>query len=256
MGILLAFFNIVLIFIFVAELYLGHHHTGTEKVLSQEESFGSFLVALQKEESFGSFSETEGDCQDFELTSLKGRQVPQSSPDQDDGDWQHPLALPLLCTPEQDECAAMWQVRHFIAPVLGYDLCTWGQEQEGRAMALHCLDYRGYHFESTKEAFQITQIWKNSEGSYTTWTSWQRTRQRQAGAFGSRNGPSLELQAALGHAINLCKCNLQIPKLRHNFRRWSPLCKAAISLCLLRRFARSSRRQPPPRSPPRACIRL
>ena len=105
-------------------------------------------------------------------------------------------------------------------------------------------------------SFQITQIWKNSEGSYTTWTSWQRTRQRQAGAFGSRNGPSLELQAALGHAINLCKCNLQIPKLRHNFRRWSPLCKAAISLCLLRRFARSSRRQPPPRSPPRACIRL
>ena len=73
-----------------------------------------------------------------------------------------------------------------------YDLCTWGQEQEGRARALHCLDYRGYHLESTKETFQITQIWKNSEGSYTTWTSWQRTRKRQARAFGSRNRPSLE----------------------------------------------------------------
>ena len=217
-------------------------------------------MALQKARSSTcGFFGTEEDCQDFELASLKGRQVPQSSPDQDDGDWQHTLALPLLCSPGQDECAAMWQVRHLMASVL--------------------IGTTYVHGAKNKKAEQ---------GHYTAWTTedttWKAPRKPSKSPRSGRiqRAPTPRGHHGKGHgkgkqgplvpeidppwnASSTRPCHRllqmrppanQIPKLLHNFRCWSPLCKSAISLCLHRRFARSSRRRPPPRFPPRVCIRL
>lgn len=192
--------HFLIFFILIEFVSIGNfvnHYSITEEENEATASIGQILVALSQEGNLPAQPKTPCfDIHNFAEPSLQGRELLAPSPGQDDR-IKSAMEMCLLHETQQDERFEMWKMRHHVASMLRYVLCSWRQIQEG-GLDLCELGRRRAHMGCRnfyKESFQIAA--QDKEGIHAK----DHSTQSQRGAC-APNGSTMECQATASSPCN------------------------------------------------------
>ena len=191
------FFNVVVLIFFFT--LFGRDYSDAEEAVKEVEGFCPSLVAPVSQGTPPTESTSSTPYhRDPAFASFSRSRFYRPDPLQDGGSDESAMALPLLCSPEQDECTEMWKMRQNVAPLRRQNLRPWGQIAGD--MELHHLERA--NMEGAKATIQVAEKWEIQKSPNPESKPGQGRQEGQGRTSYTRLRSSLELQTKPNGALN------------------------------------------------------